>query len=95
MAIIVWRQDLRSCWPSGAGIWREPDITDIEAAMLEKHDLEALSGAVSEAWKNVNFTKVNGLGHADGTGCLYHVRSTTVARACNATATIARCGNLV
>ena len=29
--------------------------------MLEKHDLEALSDAVSEAWKNVKFTSVNGL----------------------------------
>jgi mannose-6-phosphate isomerase-like protein (cupin superfamily) len=29
--------------------------------MLEKHDLKALSDAVSEAWKNVKFTSVNGL----------------------------------
>jgi mannose-6-phosphate isomerase-like protein (cupin superfamily) len=29
--------------------------------MLEKHLLKPLSDAVSEAWKNVNFAKVNGL----------------------------------
>ena len=29
--------------------------------ILEKHQLKTLSDAVSEAWKNVNFTKVNGL----------------------------------
>ena len=29
--------------------------------MLEKHQLKILSDAVSEAWKNINFTKVNGL----------------------------------
>jgi hypothetical protein len=34
---------------------------EFEAYMLEKHDLKALSDAVSEAWKSVNFTKVNGL----------------------------------
>jgi mannose-6-phosphate isomerase-like protein (cupin superfamily) len=32
-----------------------------EAIMLEKHQLKALSDAVSETWKNVNFTNVNGL----------------------------------
>jgi mannose-6-phosphate isomerase-like protein (cupin superfamily) len=32
-----------------------------EAIMLEKHQLKALSDAASETWKNVNFTKVNGL----------------------------------
>jgi mannose-6-phosphate isomerase-like protein (cupin superfamily) len=29
--------------------------------MLEKHDLKALSDAVSEAWNNVKLTPVNGL----------------------------------
>jgi hypothetical protein len=29
--------------------------------MLEKHDLKALSAAVSEAWKNVKVSSVNGL----------------------------------
>ena len=29
--------------------------------MLGNHDLEALSDAVSETWKNVKFTSVNGL----------------------------------
>jgi mannose-6-phosphate isomerase-like protein (cupin superfamily) len=28
--------------------------------MLQKHELKTLSDAVSEAWKNVNFAKVNG-----------------------------------
>jgi mannose-6-phosphate isomerase-like protein (cupin superfamily) len=32
-----------------------------EVTMLEKHQLKILSDAVSEAWKNINFTKVNGL----------------------------------
>jgi hypothetical protein len=27
--------------------------------MLEKHQLKILSDAVSEVWKNINFTKVN------------------------------------
>lgn len=29
--------------------------------MLEKHELKTLSDAVSDAWRNVNFAKVNGL----------------------------------
>ncbi len=29
--------------------------------MLEKYDLKALSDAVCDTWKNVNFTTVNGL----------------------------------
>ena len=41
-------------------MWREPGITNMGADMLEKHDHEALSVAASEAWKDVNFTKVNG-----------------------------------
>jgi mannose-6-phosphate isomerase-like protein (cupin superfamily) len=43
---------------------REPfnkSISPEETTMLEKHLLKPLSDAVSEAWKNVNFAKVNGL----------------------------------
>src|SRR5262245_5267325 len=43
---------------------REPfnaRISPQETTMLEKHLLKSLSDAVSEAWKNVNFAKVNGL----------------------------------
>ena len=29
--------------------------------MFQKHELKTLSDAVSEAWKKINFTKVNGL----------------------------------
>jgi mannose-6-phosphate isomerase-like protein (cupin superfamily) len=32
-----------------------------EATMLEKHELKTLSDAVSDALKNVNFAKANGL----------------------------------
>lgn len=60
MATNAWREDLGSCRPCGIGMWREPGITNIEADMLEKHDHEALAVAASEAWKDVNFTKVNG-----------------------------------
>jgi hypothetical protein len=32
-----------------------------EAAMLKQHELKILADARSDAWKNVNFAKVNGL----------------------------------
>jgi hypothetical protein len=50
--------------------------------------------AVEKAGFGFYWLGVFGQGHANGTGCLYHVRSTTVAHACNTTATVARYGNL-
>jgi hypothetical protein len=62
--------------------------------MLSKKAL-TIGFAVEKAGFGFYLAGVFGQVHADGTGCLYHVRSTTVARACTATASIARCGNLV
>jgi hypothetical protein len=62
--------------------------------MLSKKAL-TIGFAVEKAGFGFYLAGVFGQVHADGTGCLYHVRSTTNARACTATATIARCDNLV
>jgi hypothetical protein len=46
---------------SAASLSRDPTIEPESKTMVDKHELKSLSDAVSEAWKNVNFAKVNGL----------------------------------